>query len=95
MNLLRAALREPVAGGKPVSIMQNVADDLLDGAAEPHDLNCDADDQPSGDYETCQHPVAKNRDTSHHVAAVSRPCRERVVSMSRYVASVSRACCAV
>eukprot|EP00966_Prymnesium_polylepis_P252462 5836694-Prymnesium_polylepis.1 len=35
-------------------------------------------DQPSGDYETCQHPVAKNRETSHHVAAVSRPCRERV-----------------
>ena len=27
-------------------------------------------DQPSGDYETCQHPVAKNRYTSHHVAAV-------------------------
>ena len=45
------------------------------------------DDQPSGDYETCQHPVAKNRYTSHHVAAVSRPCRERVVSMSRHVAT--------
>ena len=44
-------------------------------------------DQPSGDYETCQHPVAKNRYTSHHVAAVSRPCRERVVSMSRHVAT--------
>ena len=27
-----------MAGGKPVHIMQNVADDLLDGAAEPHDL---------------------------------------------------------
>jgi hypothetical protein len=36
----------------------------------------DLHDQPSGDYETCQHPVAKNRYTSHHVAAVSRPCRE-------------------
>eukprot|EP00966_Prymnesium_polylepis_P210407 4872119-Prymnesium_polylepis.1 len=44
-------------------------------------------DQPSGDYETGQHPVAKNRYTSHHVAAVSRPCRERVVSMSRHVAT--------
>eukprot|EP00966_Prymnesium_polylepis_P226841 5248307-Prymnesium_polylepis.1 len=36
------------------------------------------DDQPSGDYETCQHPAAKDRYTSHHVAALSRPCRERV-----------------
>ena len=44
-------------------------------------------DQPSGDYETCQHPVAKNRYSSHHVAAVSRPCRKRVVSMSRHVAT--------
>ena len=26
-------------------IMQNVADDLLDGAAEPHDLNGDAGDR--------------------------------------------------
>eukprot|EP00966_Prymnesium_polylepis_P252288 5832762-Prymnesium_polylepis.1 len=29
--ILRAVLRGPVAGGKPVSIMQNIADDLLDG----------------------------------------------------------------
>ena len=50
----------------------------------PHALH---HDQPSGDYETCQQPVAKNRYTSHHVAAVSRPCRERVVSMSRHVAT--------
>ena len=35
-----------MAGGKPVHIMQNVADDLLDGAAEPHDLNGDAGDRP-------------------------------------------------
>eukprot|EP00966_Prymnesium_polylepis_P015349 354864-Prymnesium_polylepis.1 len=38
---------EPVAGGKPVHIMQNVADDLLDGAAEPHDLSGDAGDRAS------------------------------------------------
>eukprot|EP00966_Prymnesium_polylepis_P008826 203491-Prymnesium_polylepis.1 len=40
-----------------------------------------SDDQPSGDQpsgETCQHPVAKDRYTSHHVAAVWRPYRERV-----------------
>eukprot|EP00966_Prymnesium_polylepis_P152555 3523844-Prymnesium_polylepis.1 len=43
----RCTPAEPAAGGKPVHIMQNVADDLLelDGAAEPHDLNGDAGDR--------------------------------------------------
>eukprot|EP00966_Prymnesium_polylepis_P218172 5049551-Prymnesium_polylepis.1 len=27
---------EPVAGGQPVSIVQNISYDLLDGEAEPH-----------------------------------------------------------
>ena len=31
LRLSQAALREPVADGRPVSIMQKVSDDLLDG----------------------------------------------------------------
>eukprot|EP00966_Prymnesium_polylepis_P164288 3798304-Prymnesium_polylepis.1 len=34
--LLQAALREPVAGGKPMNIVQNLSGDLIDGGAEPH-----------------------------------------------------------
>eukprot|EP00966_Prymnesium_polylepis_P206973 4794639-Prymnesium_polylepis.1 len=41
----RGGAAEPVAGARPVSIEQNVADDLLDGGAEPHDLNGDAGDR--------------------------------------------------
>eukprot|EP00966_Prymnesium_polylepis_P005089 117264-Prymnesium_polylepis.1 len=37
--------RGPVAGGKPVSIMQKVSDDLLDGGAELHHLIGDAGDR--------------------------------------------------
>ena len=37
----------PLAGGKPVDIMQNVADDLLDGGAELHHLTGDAGDRAS------------------------------------------------
>jgi hypothetical protein len=36
VRLLQAALREPVAGGKPVNIVQNLSGDLIDGGAEPH-----------------------------------------------------------
>ena len=36
---------EPVAGGQPVSIEQNVADDLLDGGAELNHLTGDAGDR--------------------------------------------------
>eukprot|EP00966_Prymnesium_polylepis_P010130 233958-Prymnesium_polylepis.1 len=36
---------EPVAGGQPVSIMQNVSGNLLDGEVEPHDLTGDAGDR--------------------------------------------------
>eukprot|EP00966_Prymnesium_polylepis_P167058 3861887-Prymnesium_polylepis.1 len=32
----------PLAGAKPVNIMQNVADDLLDGGAELHHVTGDA-----------------------------------------------------
>ena len=36
LRLSQAALREPVAGGKPVNIVQNLSGDLIDGGAEPH-----------------------------------------------------------
>ena len=35
----------PVASAEPVSIVQNVTGDLLDGAAEPHHLTGDAGDR--------------------------------------------------
>eukprot|EP00966_Prymnesium_polylepis_P116225 2686561-Prymnesium_polylepis.1 len=35
----------PVAGGQPVSIVQNVSGDLLDGGAELHHLSGDAGDR--------------------------------------------------
>eukprot|EP00966_Prymnesium_polylepis_P237959 5503510-Prymnesium_polylepis.1 len=37
---------EPVAGGKPVSIVQNISGDLLDGGAEPHHVADAAGDRP-------------------------------------------------
>jgi hypothetical protein len=37
LRLSQAALREPVAGGKPVNIVrQNLSGDLIDGGAELH-----------------------------------------------------------
>eukprot|EP00966_Prymnesium_polylepis_P248968 5756260-Prymnesium_polylepis.1 len=44
-NYIAASAAEPVAGGKPVSIMQNIADDLLDGGAELHYTTGDAGDR--------------------------------------------------
>ena len=35
----------PVASAEPVSIVQNITGDLLDGAAEPHHLTGDAGDR--------------------------------------------------
>jgi len=46
---------EPVAGGEPVNIVQNISGNLLDGGAEPHDLTGDASDRASSldDDEQC------------------------------------------
>jgi hypothetical protein len=41
----RGGAAEPVAGGQPVSIVQNISGDLLDGGAELHHLIGDADDR--------------------------------------------------
>jgi len=43
--IIAASAAEPVAGGQPVSMMQNISDDLLDGGAEPHHLDGDAGDR--------------------------------------------------
>eukprot|EP00966_Prymnesium_polylepis_P248075 5736388-Prymnesium_polylepis.1 len=45
LRLSQAALRKPVAGGKPVNIVQNLASDLIDGGAEPHYDTDDARDR--------------------------------------------------
>eukprot|EP00966_Prymnesium_polylepis_P083029 1923315-Prymnesium_polylepis.2 len=44
-RLLQAALREPVAGGKPMSVVKNLSRGLVDGGAEPHDVTDDAGDR--------------------------------------------------
>jgi hypothetical protein len=36
LRLSQAALRDPVAGVKPVNIVQNLSGDLIDGGAELH-----------------------------------------------------------
>eukprot|EP00966_Prymnesium_polylepis_P037516 870903-Prymnesium_polylepis.1 len=41
----RGGAAEPVAGGQPVSIVQNISGDLLDGGAELHHLIGDVDDR--------------------------------------------------
>ena len=56
LRLSQAALREPVADGRPVSIMQKVSDDL-DGGAELHHLIGDAGDRAGSlddDGATCR-----------------------------------------
>ena len=71
VRLLQAALREPVAGGKPVNIVQNIADDLLDGRAEPHDLTDDAGDRAGSldDDEHCAGGAARSA-----LALLAPPC---------------------
>ena len=55
LRLSQAALREPVADGRPVSIMQKVSDDLLDGGAELHHLIGDAGDRAGSLDDDKQH----------------------------------------
>eukprot|EP00966_Prymnesium_polylepis_P158400 3661559-Prymnesium_polylepis.1 len=46
VRLLPMALHaEPVAGGQPVNIVQNISGDLLDGGADSHHVADDAGDR--------------------------------------------------
>ena len=49
-------------------------------------------DQPGGDYETCQHPVAKSRCIVVVRHAMSWPCRGRVAAVSQACRDMSRPC---
>ena len=67
----RGGAAEPVAGARPVSMMQNVTDDLLDGGAEPHDLTDDAGDRVGSldDDEQCAGGAARSA-----LALLAPPC---------------------
>ena len=71
LRLSQAALREPVADGRPVSIMQKVSDDLLDGGAVPHDLTDDAGDRACSldDDKQCAGGAARSA-----LALLASPC---------------------
>ena len=62
---------EPVTGGKPVHIMQNVADDLLDGGAELHHLIGDAGDRAGSLDDDKQHAGGAARSA---LALLAPPC---------------------
>ena len=61
----------PVASAEPVSIEQNIADDLLDGAAEPHYTTGDAGDRAGSldDDEHCAGGAARSA-----LALLAPPC---------------------
>ena len=61
----------PVAGGQPVSIVQNTSGDLLDGAAEPHYATGDAGDRAGtlDDDEQCAGGAARSA-----LALLAPPC---------------------
>jgi hypothetical protein len=64
-----------VAGAKPVSIEQNISDDLLDGEAEPHYLTGDAGDRAGclvDDVLRAQVELRGARSRSHRTAVWGR-----------------------
>jgi hypothetical protein len=66
-----ASAAELVAGGKPVSMMQNISDDLLDGGAELHYATGDAGDRAGtlDDDEQCAGGAARSA-----LALLAPPC---------------------
>ena len=62
---------EPVAGGQPVNIVQNISGNLLDGGAKPHDLTGDAGDRAGSldDDEQCAGGAARSA-----LALLAPPC---------------------
>ena len=62
----------PLAGAKPVNIMQNVADDLLDGGVEPHHLTGDAGDRAGSLDDDEQRAAGAARSA---LALLAPPCR--------------------
>ena len=61
----------PVASAEPVSIVQNVTGDLLDGAAEPHHLTGDAGDR-AGSLDDDDHRAAGAARSA--LALLAPPC---------------------
>ena len=61
----------PVDSAEPVSMMQNIANDLLDGAAEPHYATGDAGDRAGSldDDERCAGGAARSA-----IALLAPPC---------------------
>ena len=65
----------PVAGGQPVSVVQNTSGDLLDGGAEPHYLTGDAGDRAGSldDDVQCAAGAARSDrrcNSSHRLAGI-------------------------
>ena len=61
----------PLAGGQPVSIVQNVSGDLLDGGAELHHLSGDAGDR-AGSLDDDEHRAAGAARSA--LALLAPPC---------------------